>query len=338
MRSIQRLSAILLDPTAEATAVNGACAELYDLFVGAAAPAADAARSTASSRRLAAGLALSPALAAQCLLDGRRTAAFVRGTLRAIQEAERRFAPSVLEVLYAGTGPFAPLAFLVMPFLSPANVRFILLDINEASVDSVNALLGALGGTEYVRGVVCADATAYRHPEPLHVVISETLQRTLREEPFIALLRNLRPQLAAGAVVVPERVTIELVLLDAASEQRRWQGEPGAVEVESRGIVFQVDAKGEFPQDSTTIAVRCEASGGAQWLALSTRIRVQGDEILEPYASGLTTPEILWTLSPLIRDTTLQIAYETGPHPQLKVRCWTGSEWVPEPLRAAPSR
>ena len=44
------------------------------------------------------------------MLDGRRTAAFVRGSLRSIQEAERRFAPSVIEVLYAGTGPFAPLA------------------------------------------------------------------------------------------------------------------------------------------------------------------------------------------------------------------------------------
>lgn len=239
MRSIQRLGAILLDPAAEATAVNGACAELYDLFVRSAAPAADAARSTASGRRLSTGLALSPALAAQCLLDGRRTAAFVRGTLRAIQEAERRFAPSVLEVLYAGTGPFAPLAFLVMPFLDPASVRFTLLDVNEASVDSVHALLGALGGSEHVRNVVCGDATAYRHPKPLHGVISETLQRTLREEPFVAILRNLRPQLAAGAVVVPERVTIELALLDAASQQRSWQGEPGAVEPETRGIVFR---------------------------------------------------------------------------------------------------
>lgn len=320
MQSIEQLSAILLDHTAEATAVNGACVELYDLFVRAASVTADAACGTAPSRRLTVGLALSPDLAAQCLLDGPRTAAFVRGSLRAIQEAERRFAPSVIEVLYAGTGPFAPLAFLLMPFLDPANVRFTLLDVNEASARSVDALAGALGASEYVREVVRGDAITYQHPAPLHVVISETMQRTLREEPFVAILRNLRPQLAAGGVVVPERVTIELALLDAESQQRRWQGEPGPVEMEDRGVVFQVDAKGEIPFEApTTITVPCEASGGggAKWLALVTRIRVHGDEVLNPYASGLTIPEILWPLSPLTRDTTIEFKYEAGLHPQI---------------------
>lgn len=102
VQSIEQLSAIRLDHTAETTVMNGACAALYDLFVSAATVTAEAARTTASSRRLTTRLALSPDLAAQCLLDGRRTAAFVRGSLRAIEDAERRFAPSVVEVLYAG--------------------------------------------------------------------------------------------------------------------------------------------------------------------------------------------------------------------------------------------
>ena len=317
VQSIGQISAILLDPTADPTAVDGACVALYKLFVSAATVTADAARTTTSSRRLTAGLALSPDLAAQCLLDGRRTAAFVRGSLRAIQEAERRFGPSVVEVLYAGTGPFAPLAFLLMPFLDPAKVRFTLLDVNDASTRSVETLVEAFGASEYVHDVICADATIYQHPVQLQVVISETMQRSLREEPFVAILRNLRPQLAAGALVVPERVTIELALLDAVSQHRQWRGEPGAVEMENCGLVFQVDAKGESPAPLT---VRCEAPGIAKWLALTTRIRVYGDEVLDPYTSGLTMPEILWPLSPLHRDTTIELRYETGLHPQVVCR------------------
>jgi predicted RNA methylase len=190
--------------------------------------------------------------------------------------------------------------------------------VNEASARSVEAFVGALGGSEFVREVVCGDATTYQHPAELHGVISETMQRTLREEPFVAILRNLRPQLAAGALVVPERVTIELALLDADSQQRRWRGEPGPVEMEDLGIVFEVDAKGEIPFEApTTLTVRCEASGGAKWLALATRIRVHGEEVLKPYASGLTMPEILWPLSPLARDTTIELRYDAGPHPQV---------------------
>lgn len=343
MQAIEHLSAILLDPTAETTVVNAACAALYDLFVRAATATADAAQSTTPSQRLTAGLALSPALAAQCLLDGPRTAAFVRGSLRAIQEAERRFAPSVVEVLYAGTGPFAPLAFLLMPFLGPTKVRFTLLDVNKASTRSVAALIGVLGGSEYVREVVCGDATTYRHPTPLHVVISETMQRTLYEEPFVAILRNLRPQLATGGLVVPERVTIDLALLDAESQQCRWRGEPGPVEMEDRGIVFQVEAEGEFPSlvgAPTTLKVRHNASGGAQWLALATRIRVHGEEVLEPYASGLTIPEILWPLSPLTRDTTIEFSYDAGPHPQVlwrEIDHPVDNEKGEEPVGSSPS-
>lgn len=88
--------------------------------------------------------------------------------------------------------------------------------------------------------------------------------------------------------------------------------------MEDLGLVFQVDATGEFPCESpTTLTVCREASGGVKWLALSTRIRVHGDEVLDPYESGLTIPEILWPLSPLTRHTAIELRYDAGPNPQV---------------------
>jgi hypothetical protein len=54
------------------------------------------------------------------------------------------------------------------------SARASLLDVNEISARSVDALVGTLGGSEYICEVVCEDATTYQHPAQLHVVISET--------------------------------------------------------------------------------------------------------------------------------------------------------------------
>jgi hypothetical protein len=68
------LTATLLDPASDAESPGCASAELHALF-RAAADAAEA----ITDRRFDSGLALSPVLAARCLLDGRRTRAFLRG-------------------------------------------------------------------------------------------------------------------------------------------------------------------------------------------------------------------------------------------------------------------
>jgi hypothetical protein len=314
VRSLHPLTATLLDSASDAESLDRASAELHALFRAAAAPAADAAEAIID-RRLDSGLALSPALAAKCLLDGRRTGAFLRGALQAIRDAVQRHAPEAVEVLYAGTGPFAPLAFLLMPFLDSQRVRFTLLDAHPESTQSVSALVDALGVADYVREVVCADATTYRHPSEVHVLISETMQRSLAEEPFVAILRNLRPQLAPGGGVVPERVTVDLALLDPATEQTRWNGVPHPPHpTASLGTVFAVDASREWT--ATAIDVPCDA----RWVALMTRIVVHQNEVLEPYASGLTTPEILWPLSPVARDLTLEFRYRDGSAPRIEWR------------------
>jgi hypothetical protein len=319
--ALRRLGSILLGSASDPRSVERACLELYDLFTAAAVVAADAVLSTVD-RRLESGLALSPALAATCLLDGPRTQAFVRGTLRAIQDAARK--RDRVEVLYAGTGPFAPLALLTIPFLDRGRVAFTLLDVNAESCRAVSALVDALGMRDCVRDVVCADATTYRHPAPIDVLVSETMQRSLAEEPFVAIIRNFRPQLAPGGVVVPERVTIALALLDPATEQARWRGETAPFAAVPLMTVFEIDARREW------LAGRSAAVGSAgdrcesRWLALLTRIVVYHDEVLEPYACGLTMPEILWRASPVTRELVLDFRYVEGSRPRLEYACFRG--------------
>jgi hypothetical protein len=100
MEPIARLSAQLTECRSDNGDAGRVCAELFEIFSTLAA--LQTTSDATSSRQLANGLALSPALAANCLLDGRRTQAFVRGTIAAIREASQRFAPGPIEVVYAG--------------------------------------------------------------------------------------------------------------------------------------------------------------------------------------------------------------------------------------------
>lgn len=246
--------------------------------------------------RLPSGLALGPHLAAQCILDAKRTAAFQRGVASAIAAARTRFPGETIEVLYAGTGPFAP---LVRPVLHLQDVRFTLVDVDERSL----AILRAL---QLPARIVHADATQYVHDAPLHVVVSETMQRSLAVEPFVAILRNLRAQLAPGGIFVPERVTVDAVLIDPEREQARWRGE----EVGSSYVPLArvIDTTRDLEPVQVTIA-------GEGWLALVTEIETFEGEHLRAYDSGLTVPEILWRLSPAREGARVEFHYACGARP-----------------------
>ena len=168
----------LLDRASTADELTAACAALYETWRN-ATPAARLAAEVTDDLRLEHGLALSPRSAAQCLLDAPRTAVFLRGTLAAISEAMRRFPEEPLEIVYAGTGPFATLALPLFDRLEPRRVRFTLIDVDERSTESVHSLVEHFGFGDHVKAIIHADATKYRHDAPVHVVVTETMQRAL---------------------------------------------------------------------------------------------------------------------------------------------------------------
>lgn len=245
----------------------------------------------------------------------------LRGAFNAIRSAVARCPDRPIEVVYAGTGPLAPFALLLMPLLDPQRVRFTTIDVAPASADSVRSLLHHYDLQTFVRAVVCGDATLYRHPCPIDVVISETLQRALAREPFVSILRNLRPQLANGGVVVPERVAIDFGFLDAEAEEARWGGSGATPAMDAVATVFEVSAGGETPPTGSNVRITASRrQGGTQWAALQTRVDIFGGETLQPYESGSTMPEILWPLSPLGGDVTLEFHYATGASPGIQWR------------------
>ena len=247
--------------------------------------------------RLSSGVAIDPLSAARCTQDYARTTAFLRGVCRAVQVAQQRFPAQTIELLYAGCGPFAPLAIPLMTRFSANEVQFTLLDIHQRSLDCARRLVEAFGFSAHVRAFVEADAAVYQAPSPSHIVVTETMQRALIKEPQVAITLTLAPQLCAGGIFIPERITVDACLYDPKSEFQTASSTDDKMPERVRvmlGRLMELDldsvprlrAEG-FP----VVRVRWPADGVHRLpLMFRTQVTVFESLTLGDYASGITCP------------------------------------------------
>lgn len=286
----------------------------------------------AGSTLLDSGLALSAAEAALCAHQPLRTIVFVRALLAAI-EMRAAEAAGPVRVLYAGCGPYAPLALPLMAILGPAKAVFTLLDIHAASIGHVRALVADLGLSECVEGYVQADATRHRidPARPPDVIVTETMNAALRTEPQVAIARHLMAQ-APDALLVPERVTVRACLLDPAAELtppvrpgepvpplRRDRIELGAVFELSRASIAAwrgIDGA-TLPAATVTLPPALAPRYAAR---LMTRIDAFGPHGLDDYESSLNLPQRLPGRPALAGGERLTFHYRLGSEPGLACR------------------
>ena len=278
---------------------------------------------------LPAGKAISPKDAARCVLDFARTSKFLKGVHAAVLEAQSRFPSKPVEVLYAGCGPFAPLALPLATKFSPDQIQLTLLDIHERSLKSVKRLIHGFGLGSHVRAIIQADATTYSHPAetPLHIIIIESMQRALDKEPQAAITANLAPQLCHGGILVPQRVSVHACLYDpkkefslappeANSDASQTLNERVRVEL---GSVLELTARnaGEFKGSSALPVVTFEVqdSGQALGIMLVTTVTVFGSVVLNEYESGVTYPLILHELGHATAGSKIEFQYQIGSKP-----------------------
>lgn len=279
--------------------------------------------------RLDSGLAISPIKAALCARECFRTIAFIKGLGTAIQDARQPARPT--RVLYAGCGPFAMLALPLMSMLSPQQAVFTLIDIHEESLGHARHLIDGLGFSSHVSGYICEDATRYRIPVDAvpDVIVSETMNASLRSEPQVTIARCLMAQ-APDALMVPSKVTVDACLLHLAKEYAAPITDPQAAVLEPErdriylGKVFELSSQtirdwAGIQGDSLPAAsIRIPPSFATRYRPmLLTRIVVYGDSHLLDHESSLNLPQPFPGKPRFQGGEELRFHYQLGSNPGL---------------------
>jgi hypothetical protein len=285
------------------------------------------------------GVAINPQAAAHCVVDYQRSVVFIRGVYAAIKTVKTRFPDTVIDILYAGCGPFATLLLPALGKFTPGTLNITLLDIHQRSLDSAEQLLAYFDLSDQRVQTVRGDAASYQHPGNLHLVIAETMQKALEQEPQYAVTANLAPQLCHAGIFIPENIEVTLYLTDLEHEATliRQSQQIDQKAIESCGkrhplaIVCTLSPElaagqlqeAQYNQDtaklelaSTTVTIPALHNLAEFDVALFTRIRIFEQYCLMDYESEITLPLKCHDLTPLVGGERYRVSYELGNYPR----------------------
>ncbi len=239
------------------------------------------------------GKAISSASAAHCLIEFMRTAVFLRGIYKAIQQKKEEEKQPV-QILYAGCGPYATLITPLLSLYQQGEVEVTVIDINKKSLNSAKGLIEYLGLGGFIHDFLFTDAAKFNFDRKYDIIISETMSSCLEGEPLPHILHNLAPQMSSEAIFIPEKVTIDAYLTNPELEiaRMRWENrDKGIVDKIFIGKIFEFDLQnneGEKLKGEVDIP---EDTGTYYELKLFTTIQVFADEMLKERDCSLTLPK-----------------------------------------------
>lgn len=271
------------------------------------------------------GIALNTEEAAQCIKDFLRTKRFIGGVAAAVKERRQQYPGKPIRILYAGTGPFATLLLPLTALLSAAEMKWVLLETHRPSYDHLQTTIATFGLEGYVEAIYHADACNWQIPAGMHfdIVVSETMQRALMNEPQVAIWMNLLPQLNEDCIVIPQQVVLTLAWIDDSKRWRKKTGElsPDVQDVYPLGTAFDLCREtilSNKEKDFAPVKIIADPNPSAA-LYILTNIVVYRDHVLKIDESALTLPFKVKDIPPITKSVEINCRYITGSKPHLAV-------------------
>ncbi|WP_299681227.1 phytanoyl-CoA dioxygenase [uncultured Dokdonia sp.] len=268
------------------------------------------------------GSALGLNYAAQCLVDYKRTVKFLKGIIAAIKEKQAKHPGELIQIFYAGCGPYATLFTLTAPHFTPEEVQFTLLEINENSVDVAKKLIHSLELDNYVQEFYVADAVTFKIPNPttFHMVISETLDALLYRECYVPIVFNLLSQVRKDVTLIPENVVIEMSLIKDIKEDQSFKEKRIETVLDVRNtITHHGDHQlmpAQLPDKEIDLSVLDIDT--YEGILLDTKVHVYHDIWLDRNESSLTLPLNIALNKPVLSKSAIFTYYL---EPEIELKC-----------------
>lgn len=281
---------------------------------------------------LPAGLAVSPVVAAKCAFDLARTRKFLQGIRAAIEELMQRHTSRPLQVLYAGSGPYALLALLTCPFYSAADIRFTVLDLHKQSIESASALIKGFELSEYFQELLVTDILEYKweKAEKPDLIIAETLQSGLQNEQQVSITSHLAPQLSKEGIMIPQRIEVKAALLNTEVRQAAQLGlepdESGGPKIIDVGTVIDLNRQTameaaenlEEPFKPLSFELPVAYLRPPYVLELQTIVTVFKEFVLKEFDSSITMPITIASADSLVNKKSISFNYVNKVKPRIE--------------------
>jgi hypothetical protein len=332
---LKRITEILLSPEDNYGVLTPVIQDLYQLFLSVSKIEAGPPQYQ-EHIYLPIGKAIGPYWAGLCIHEILRTKRFITGVYLGLKAAMARFPGVPIHCLYAGTGPFATLAMPMTVLFTSDQVKFTLIEINPYNIEPLERIIHGFGAEDYVIGIVQEDATQFQPDpaKPFQMIITETMQNALQNEPQVAITMNLASQMEPGGILIPQNIEIEAALLSPKRNQDRMMGIIGA-EACYRSLGKICSLNDEIcrvtPNPDPTNAdcytfPEVEVAIPPDWVAeypdvcLLTRIQVFGETELKAWECSLTVPQKVLHLDPVKPPARIALRYWINEKPGFRYR------------------
>ena len=293
------------------------------------------------------GLAINPQAAAHCVKDYQRSVIFIRGIHSAISTLLNSHNSKPISLLYAGCGPFATLLLPILGKYSHEHenidhLKVFLLDIHPSSLESANLLLEHFDLNNKHITLIHDNACTYQHPKRLNIIVAETMQKSLEQEPQFMVTANLATQLAPNGIFIPENIVVSLCLAKWHEELALYRKlvkfdaiehiktgkrhplgkllslKPNTAAIQYKNAKFNKHTK-KYELAPTIIQLpKIKALKTFDVLFL-THIKVYKEHQLLDYESDITLPSICQSISEKNAGSYYQVSYQLGTYPRFNI-------------------